>query len=89
MLSHVIVLYFVTLVAYLAAWIGYFIILFTGRQPEGFDRFITGTLAWWVRVYAWLAGLTDVYPPLAFDAPDYVARLTARTDPALLYWCVE
>ena len=30
--------------------------------------FIAGVVQWWLRVGAWLYGLTDEYPPFALDA---------------------
>ncbi len=66
-LPHFLVLYFVQIAAFLIAWIGYFAILFTGRLPEGFHRFITGWVRWNARVTGWMFSLTDRYPPFSLD----------------------
>jgi hypothetical protein len=63
LLPHLIVLYFLQIAAFLVAWVGYWVILFTGRFPEGMHRFITGVQRWNIRVTGWLFSLTDAYPP--------------------------
>ncbi len=65
---HFIVLIFYQLAAGIMAWIGYWIVLFTGNRPPGFHSFILGYLRWNWRVSAWLVGLVDDYPPFAADA---------------------
>ena len=65
---HFIVLIFYQLAAGIMAWIGYWIVLFTGNLPPGFHSFILGYLRWNWRVSAWLVGLVDDYPPFAADA---------------------
>lgn len=67
LLPHLIVLYFIGIAAFFVGWIGYFAILFTGRLPEGFHRFITGYLRWNARLSGWLFSLTDTYPPFSLD----------------------
>ena len=63
-IPHYIVLFvldFATIVIVIASW---FVILFTGRYPQGMFDFVTGVLRWHNRVigYAWTL-VTDVYPP--------------------------
>jgi hypothetical protein len=65
LLPSVIVLYFLAIAASIVAWIGYWVVLFTGRMPSGMHGFLTGVLRWQTRVSAWLYGLTDVYPPFS------------------------
>jgi len=66
-LPHLIVLAFVGFGAFVAAWFGYWIILFTGSLPEGIHTFVTGFQRWAARVGAWLLSLTDTYPPFSLD----------------------
>ena len=66
-LPHFIVLAILGFAAFIAAWVGYWIVLFTGNLPEGIHTFVNGMLRWAARVYAWLAGLTDKYPPFSLD----------------------
>lgn len=67
-LPHFIVVGILGIAAFIAAWVGFWIILFTGRLPEGIHTFVEGTLRWGARVYAWIAGLTDTYPPFSLDS---------------------
>jgi hypothetical protein len=62
-LPSAIVLLFIAIVAYLAVFLAWFAILFTGRYPRGLFDFVTGTMRWAhrINVYAYL--LTDRYPP--------------------------
>ncbi len=62
-LPHFIVLYFIQIGAFFVGWIGYWVILFTGRLPEGMHGFLTGYLRWNARVMGWMVSLTDKYPP--------------------------
>lgn len=65
-------------VAALAAYLGYFIVLFTGRMPEGLHNFIGGALGWNIRIGAWLLSLTDAYPPFELHPADYDAQFRAE-----------
>jgi len=71
LLPHFIVLWFLQIAAFLVAWIGYWIILFTGRFPEGLHGFTTGVLRWYVRINGWLFSLTDQYPPFTLGGGSY------------------
>jgi Domain of unknown function (DUF4389) len=57
-----IVLYFFGIIAFLLAWIMQFVILFTGRYPEGPHDILTMFLRWQLRTYAFIYGLSDKYP---------------------------
>jgi Domain of unknown function (DUF4389) len=65
LLPHLIVIWFLQVAALLVAWIGYWVILFTGRLPEGLHGFITGVQRWNTRLNGWLFSLTDSYPPFS------------------------
>ena len=59
---------FVTVYSYLvvvAVTIAYFIILFTGRWPEGMRNFVTGFYRVHARYLAFIYMLTDQYPPFS------------------------
>jgi hypothetical protein len=47
--------------------IGLFAVLFTGRWPKGLRNFLLGFMRWTLRVEAYLALLTDEYPPFSLD----------------------
>jgi Domain of unknown function (DUF4389) len=71
LLPHLIVLWFLLIAAFLVAWIGYWIILFTGRFPEGLHGFLTGVSRWNARINGWLFSLTDRYPPFSLGGNSY------------------
>ncbi len=66
-LPHLIIVGVLGYAAAIAAWVGFFIVAFTGKLPEGLHDFLVGVNRWNVRVYAWFAGLTDKYPPFSLS----------------------
>lgn len=80
LIPHLFIMSFLLIVTFLAAWIGYWAILFTGRQPEGISNFITGAMKWNNRIYAWLASTVDDYPPFGFDDGAYAAQTAVTVD---------
>jgi hypothetical protein len=68
LIPHAIIAGVLTIVAFVAAWFGYLAVVFTGAYPRGLGDFLAGVVQWWLRVGAWLYGLTDEYPPFALDA---------------------
>jgi hypothetical protein len=87
LIPHLIIVSFYQFVAGIVAWIGFWIVLFTGTLPQGFHDFILGSLRWSWRTNAWFYGIVDEYPPFAADAEypadadcyysDYGSRLFA------------
>ena len=66
-LPHLII---VTVLAYVSAavsLISWFVILFTGRLPEGLAKFQIMYLRYSARINAYTGFLHDSYPPFAFD----------------------
>jgi hypothetical protein len=61
------VLAFLGLAAGFVTLVAFFAVLFTGRWPEGMRDFVMNVWRWWLRVMAYFALLTDVYPPFAFE----------------------
>jgi hypothetical protein len=74
-IPHLIVLYALGVAAEVIALIGWFAALFTGQLPEFAAEFLTGYLRWQTRVYAYLALLTDEYPPFALTDGPYPIRI--------------
>lgn len=76
LIPHLVVMYFLGIVAAVLYFIATFAILFTGRYPEGMYRFIAGVLTWNANVGTYLFHLHDAYPPFAFTADaDYPVRI--------------
>jgi hypothetical protein len=67
-IPQLIVFFFVGLAGLIAAVIGWFAILFTGRYPEGLWEFGVGVLRWSLRLQAYLLLLRDEYPPFSLNA---------------------
>jgi hypothetical protein len=66
-IPHGIVLGLLGIVAGVLVIIAAIIILVGETYPEGIFNFLRGYLRWQVRVYAYLAGLVQEYPPFALD----------------------
>ena len=67
-LPHLFILLWLTLGTLVAAWVGYVYILITGSLPLGLHYYFVGFHRWWARVWAWIAALTDVYPPFTLKS---------------------
>ena len=65
LVPHLIVLSALGIVGFFAIYIGYWIALITGRYSSGLFNFVSGVQRWSYRTQAWLAGLTDKYPPFS------------------------
>ncbi|HEX9853696.1 MAG TPA: DUF4389 domain-containing protein, partial [Acidimicrobiia bacterium] len=66
-LPHLIVVGVLAWAAGIATWIGYWIIAFTGKLPEGLHTFVVGVQRWNSRIIGWIASLTDEYPPFSLE----------------------
>jgi hypothetical protein len=71
-LPHLLIVSVLGNVATLLAYIGYWIVAFTGKMPQATHRLIELNFNWSTRASAWLFGLDDVYPPFETD-PVYSA----------------
>jgi uncharacterized protein DUF4389 len=67
-IPHLVVLFFLSIAAFVAIVIAWFAILVTGRYPRGLFDFVVGVGRWWLRVeaYAFLL-VTDRYPPFSLQ----------------------
>jgi Domain of unknown function (DUF4389) len=75
-IPHVIVLALLGIVAFILAFIAAIMILVGESYPEGIFNFLRGFVRWQARLYAYMAGLVDEYPPFAFDTgPESVLQL--------------
>ena len=63
LIPHVAVFYFLGPALFAAVYVGYWIALIRGRYPTELFDFVSGVQRWEYRTTAWLAGLTDRYPP--------------------------
>jgi hypothetical protein len=80
LIPHFIVVAIMGTIAQIAAWVGYWFILFSGRQPDGISKLIAGTFRWSNRTFAWLLSAIDEYPPFRFEDGTYGAQTTITVD---------
>ena len=66
-IPHLIVVLFLTLIAYIVYFVLFFAVLITGRYPRGMFDFIVGVGRWSARMNAYSSLLTDRYPPFSMQ----------------------
>ena len=64
-LPHLFILLWLTVGTLFAAWFGYLMILINGQLPLALHWYFVGFHRWWARVWAYIAALTDAYPPFS------------------------
>jgi len=66
-IPHVIVLFFLGIVAFVLMVVAAIMILVQESYPAGIYGFLRGYVRWQARLLAYMASLVDEYPPFAFD----------------------
>ena len=66
-IPHAILLGLLGIVAFILVVISGIMVLFGARVPDGIIGFQRGYLRWNARMYGYLAGLAQAYPPFALD----------------------
>ena len=85
---HLILINALQSLGFVAAYIGYFVVAFTGKMPDGLFRFMEIAMGWNARTYGWIIGYTDVYPPFEID-PEYpVAVKMSKPEAPSKGWAV-
>ena len=64
-IPHGIMLGLYGIAVYFVTFIAFWIILFTGKYPQGLFDFVVGFMRWGLRVSAYMYLLTDQYPPFS------------------------
>lgn len=67
LIPHIIILYFLAIVAFIVYLIAGFAILFTGAYPQSFYNFVAIYIRWNANVSGYLLSLYDKYPPFSGD----------------------
>lgn len=76
-----IVLSFMYIGAIVVAFLGWWGALFIGRLPDFATTYLTGFVRYSARLYAYVALLTDKYPPFGVeDVPDYPVRIVTTRE---------
>lgn len=74
-IPQLIVLWALSIAAFVVLVCGWFGALVLGRLPDWCGAFLRGYFGYTVRVHGYLMLLVDDYPPFAWTAPDYPVRL--------------
>lgn len=69
-IPHALVLFFLGIVAAILAIIAAIMVLIQETYPASIYAFLRGYVRWQARVLAYMASLTEDYPPFAFDTGD-------------------
>jgi len=86
LIPHLIILYFLQIVATVIYIIATFAILFTGSYPSGMFKFYVGYTRWNSNVYGYLFHLYDKYPPFSMDQQEYPLTFEVDYPAALSRW---
>ncbi len=68
LIPHGLILLFRYIAVYVIMFLAWWAVLFTGKYPAGFHKFITDTIRWGTRVNVYLSFMTDEYPPFSGKA---------------------
>ncbi len=69
-IPHLIVTSALQQLAQILAYFGFWIVAITGEMPQGVHRLLEISFGWSARMWTWIAGIVDIYPPFETD-PDY------------------
>jgi hypothetical protein len=72
-IPHVIALFVLGIVATVMTVIALFVVLITGRWPEGMRAFVLNVMRWYLRVQTYYLLLTDEYPPFELETTGTLA----------------
>jgi hypothetical protein len=64
-IPHFFILFFRGIATFVLIFIAWWAVLITGKFPETFHSFITGTIRWGMRVNIYMGFMTDEYPPFS------------------------
>ena len=67
LIPHIFILTFLGIIAWVVMYIGYWIVLVTGKYPRGMFNYLVGVSRWSTRTDAWIMGLVDKYPPFSLQ----------------------
>jgi hypothetical protein len=66
-IPHGFMLIFRAIATWVIMFLAWWAVLFTGKYPPTFHKFVVGLLRWGTRVNLYLAFMTDEYPPFTGD----------------------
>ncbi len=75
-IPHLLIVSILLMANFFVWFLSWFVILFTGRYPEGMWRFSAGCFRWLNRATGYFMLLTDKYPPFSLEEdPAYPIRM--------------
>lgn len=82
-LPHLLVVGVLSNLANLLAYLGFWVVAFTGSMPQATHRVLELSFNWSTRAWTWLLGFEDAYPPFETD-PEWPVSVpvSAPTDPS-------
>ena len=87
LVPHFFALVFIGIGAAFALWWAFFVVLFTGKFPQGVHSFVVGVVRWATRVNAYAMLMTDTYPPFSMDEDqEYPARIDIAYTENIANW---
>ncbi len=75
-IPHLVILYYLGILAALLSFYATFAILFSGRYPRGMYDLVVGYMRWNANVTGYLYSVYDRYPPFSTEQQGYPATLT-------------
>lgn len=78
LIPHLIVIPFIGIAAMFVYFIAWWVVLFSGKYPEGMHRFVTGYFRWMQRINNYMNFMTDKYPP--FSTKESEETITVKTE---------
>jgi hypothetical protein len=82
LIPHAFLLFFLQIGVMFVRMIAFWVVLFTGKYPEGMHAYMVGVIRWNIRVSAFMSYLTDTYPPFSRSGDE--ATFTQTSSPDLL-----
>lgn len=79
-LPHGIILFCRIVICYILSFLAFWIVLFTGKFPDNFHSFITGTIRWIINVNIYMQNLSDDYPPFSGKDLNYSGNSSNFSD---------
>lgn len=85
-IPHFLILYALSIVAGICAFIAFFAILFTTKYPKGLFDFVVNYQRWNANAGAYSGLLRDEYPPFSWEPGQYPVTFEADYDENLNRW---
>jgi hypothetical protein len=87
-IPHLIILYGLSIAAYLISFIAFFAILFTKRYPQELFKFVVNIQRWNANVSAYALLMRDEYPPFSWEAGQYPVDYDVEYPEELSRWLI-